>query len=41
MMCVCVMMCVCAGRKVVSEEGSVVMNDLASEVTMLRAENDK
>ena len=29
------------GRKVVSDDGSVVMNDLASEVTMLRAENDK
>ncbi|CAI8031369.1 Kinesin-like protein KIF21B, partial [Geodia barretti] len=30
-----------SGRKIVSEDGSVVMNDIASEVTMLRAENDK
>ena len=30
-----------SGRMVVSEEGSVVMNDMASEITMLRTENDK
>lgn len=30
-----------SGRMVVSESGSVVMNDMASENTMLRTENDK
>ena len=30
-----------SGRVVVSEDGSVVMNDMASEITMLRTENDK
>ena len=30
-----------SGRKVVSEDGSVVMNDMANEITMLRTENDK
>lgn len=30
-----------SGRKVVSEDGSVVINDMAYEITMLRTENDK
>ena len=30
-----------SGRVVVSESGSVVMNDMATEITMLRTENDK
>lgn len=30
-----------SGRMVVSGDGSVVMNDMASEITMLRTENDK
>lgn len=30
-----------SGRMVVSEDGSVVVNDMASEITMLRTENDK
>ena len=30
-----------SGRVVVSEDGSVVMNDMATEITMLRTENDK
>ena len=30
-----------AGRLVVSDEGSVVQNDLANENTMLKTENDK
>ena len=30
-----------SGRTVVSEDGSVVVNDMASEITMLRTENDK
>ena len=30
-----------SGRTVVSEDGSVVINDMASEITMLRTENDK
>ena len=30
-----------SGRMVVSEDGSVVVNDMANEITMLRTENDK
>lgn len=30
-----------SGRLVVTESGSVVVNDLANESTLLRAENDK
>lgn len=30
-----------SGRMVVSGDGSVVMNDMANEITMLRTENDK
>lgn len=30
-----------SGRLVVSEDGSVVVNDMANEITMLRTENDK
>ena len=30
-----------SGRMVVSEDGSVVVNDMAIEITMLRTENDK
>ena len=30
-----------SGRMVVSGDGSVVMNDMANENTMLRTENDK
>lgn len=30
-----------SGRMVVSDDGSVVMNDMANEITMLRTENDK
>ena len=30
-----------AGRLVVSDSGSVVVHDLSSEVTMLKADNDK
>ena len=30
-----------SGRVVVSDSGSVVMNDMATEITMLRTENDK
>lgn len=30
-----------SGRMVVSEDGSVVVNDMSTEITMLRAENDK
>lgn len=30
-----------SGRKVVSDDGSVVINDMAYEITMLRTENDK
>lgn len=30
-----------SGRTVVSGDGSVVVNDMASEITMLRTENDK
>ena len=30
-----------SGRLVVTESGSVVINDLANENTMLKAENDK
>ena len=30
-----------SGRMVVSEDGSVVINDMANEITMLRTENDK
>ena len=30
-----------SGRKVVSEDGSVAVNDMANEITMLRTENDK
>lgn len=30
-----------SGRLVVNESGSVVLNDLTSEVTLLRADNDK
>ncbi len=30
-----------SGRMVVSEDGSVAMNDMASECTLLRMENDK
>jgi len=30
-----------SGRMVVSEDGSVVVNDMACEITMLRTENDK
>lgn len=30
-----------SGRIVVSQDGSVVMNDMANEITMLRTENDK
>ena len=30
-----------SGRMVVSDDGSVVVNDMANEITMLRTENDK
>ena len=30
-----------SGRMVVSEDGSVVVHDMANEITMLRTENDK
>lgn len=30
-----------SGRMVVNEDGSVVVNDMANEITMLRTENDK
>ena len=30
-----------AGRLVVSDSGNVVLSDLSSEVTMLKADNDK
>ena len=30
-----------SGRMVVSEDGSVVVNDMTNEITMLRTENDK
>lgn len=30
-----------SGRMVVSEDGSIVVNDMANEITMLRTENDK
>ncbi|XP_064385434.1 kinesin-like protein KIF21A [Halichondria panicea] len=30
-----------SGRTIVSEDGSVVVNDMATEITMLRTENDK
>ena len=30
-----------SGRMVVSEDGSVVVNEMANEITMLRTENDK
>lgn len=30
-----------SGRMVVNEDGSVVINDMANEITMLRTENDK
>lgn len=30
-----------SGRMIVSEDGSVVVNDMANEITMLRTENDK
>ena len=30
-----------SGRTVVSDDGSVVINDMTSEITMLRTENDK
>ncbi len=30
-----------SGRTVVSEDGSIVVNDMSTEITMLRTENDK
>ena len=30
-----------SGRMVVSEDGLLVVNDMANEITMLRTENDK
>ena len=30
-----------SGRMIVSGDGSVVVNDMANEITMLRTENDK
>ena len=30
-----------SGRMVVNEDGSVVVNDMANEITMLRTENDR
>ncbi len=30
-----------SGRVVISEDGSLVMNDMANEITMLRTDNDK
>lgn len=30
-----------SGRMIVSEDGSVVVNDMANEITMLRTENDR
>ena len=30
-----------SGRIVVNEDGSVAVNDMATEITMLRTENDK
>lgn len=30
-----------SGRTVVSEDGSVVVNDMTTEITMLRTENNK